>query len=139
MCYSAQVLQDYRKYVRAFGADISLREFFELFWRRTMEPALKIPKAMEAAFLSAPQGGVAGESAAMLRAIREQIDAFTAQETVRMEQALFAQRVVERGPGHGSFADAVCRTGARSSVSRQTLTSSSGVPCSDGRLHRCDR
>ena len=29
MCYSAQIKSDYRKYVRAFGGDLSLRDYVE--------------------------------------------------------------------------------------------------------------
>lgn len=30
MCYSAQIVADYRKYVRMFGAHMSIREFAQL-------------------------------------------------------------------------------------------------------------
>jgi putative SOS response-associated peptidase YedK len=93
MCYSAQVLQDYRKYVRLFGADISLREFFELFWRRMAEPALKIPKALESAFADASADDLLPAGAAtLLGGIREQIGLYATQEATRLEQLLFAQR-----------------------------------------------
>jgi putative SOS response-associated peptidase YedK len=93
MCYSAQILHDYRKYVRLFGADISLREFYELFWRRVDEPALKLPKAMEAAFLDPSLVDVLPPgSQAVLEEIRERIAAFGAREAIRLEQELFAQR-----------------------------------------------
>ena len=32
MCYSAQIEADYKKYVKMFGAAMSLREFAELYW-----------------------------------------------------------------------------------------------------------
>ena len=50
MCYSALVWADYRRYIRDFNAEIDIKEFYELFWRRLDDPRLKIPKAMEAAF-----------------------------------------------------------------------------------------
>ena len=50
MCYSAQVWADYRRDIRAFGADVDIKEFYEVFWRHLDEPRIKIPKAMEAAF-----------------------------------------------------------------------------------------
>lgn len=34
MCYSAQVWENYRSYVRAYGADMSIDEFFELYVKR---------------------------------------------------------------------------------------------------------
>jgi putative SOS response-associated peptidase YedK len=93
MCYSAQILQDYRKYVRLFGADIDLREFYELFWRRVEEPALKVPKAMQSAFLDPALAQVLPPgSQALLEGIRDRIGTFAAQEANRLEQELFAQR-----------------------------------------------
>jgi hypothetical protein len=31
MCHSARIWQDYRKYVRAYGADLSVTEFVDLY------------------------------------------------------------------------------------------------------------
>jgi putative SOS response-associated peptidase YedK len=59
VCYSAQIQADYRRFVRQFGAQISLQAFRDLFWRRLSDPRVKIPKAMEAAFLT-PTGGDSG-------------------------------------------------------------------------------
>ncbi|MBB6186981.1 SOS response-associated peptidase family protein [Rhodanobacter sp. MP7CTX1] len=51
MCYSAQIWADYKKYVRTFGADISVRRYVELFWEKKKSGDWqKIPKAMKAAF-----------------------------------------------------------------------------------------
>ena len=50
MCYSALVWADYRSYIRDFNAEIDIKEFYELFWRRSADRKIKIPKAMEAAF-----------------------------------------------------------------------------------------
>lgn len=50
MCHSAQIWADYRRYVRNFGAELSIKEFYDLFWRRKADPKVKIPKSMEAAF-----------------------------------------------------------------------------------------
>jgi len=84
MCYSAQVWADYRRYIRAFGAELDIKEFYELFWRRLGEPRIKIPKAMEAAF--------AEPSTDAELKIREAIDSFAASETVKLEQLVFEQR-----------------------------------------------
>ncbi|MGF7000820.1 SOS response-associated peptidase family protein [Paraburkholderia sp. GAS32] len=84
MCYSAQIQADYRKYVRMFGAHMSIREFAQLYWERAEGSNIKIPKAMDAAF-SAPQTDEE-------RRIREAIDRFNGEQTTRLEQELFKQR-----------------------------------------------
>jgi hypothetical protein len=50
MCYSAQILADYRRFVRMFGATMSIKEFARLFFERAEGSKAKIPKAMEDAF-----------------------------------------------------------------------------------------
>lgn len=85
MCYSAQIRADHRTYVRLFGADISIREFFELFYRRQQPGSkLKIPKGMEDAFAD-PQSPDEVE-------IKNSIDAYKAAQATKFEQELFAQR-----------------------------------------------
>ncbi|HEX7768491.1 MAG TPA: SOS response-associated peptidase family protein [Dokdonella sp.] len=84
MCYSAQVRADYRKYVRAWGADIDIRAFYQLYWLRSRGAKLKVPKSVDAMFAE-PQGDDE-------RAIRALIDAFNAGEATRLEQDLFRQR-----------------------------------------------
>ena len=84
MCYSAQVWADYRRYIRDFGAELDIKEFYELFWRRLGEPRIKIPKAMGAAFAEP-------RTDAELK-IKEAIDSFAASETVKLEQMVFEQR-----------------------------------------------
>ena len=84
MCYSAQIRADYRKYLKLFGADIGIEEFFDIFWRRRSDPRIKIPKALEAAFAEPANDAE--------RRIKSCIDEFAAQQTVKLEQDLFAQR-----------------------------------------------
>ena len=84
MCYSAQILADYRKYVRHFGATVDLKEFVDLFWRRLTDASIKIPKAMEAPF-----GDPHSDDELQIKA---HIDAFHRQEAARLEQELFKQR-----------------------------------------------
>jgi putative SOS response-associated peptidase YedK len=84
MCYSAQILADYKRYVRDFGADISIKEFFNIFWRRKKDPKIKIPKAMEDAFMDASSG--------MERDIRALIDEHRAEQETKLQQELFKQR-----------------------------------------------
>ena len=84
MCYSAQVKADYKKYVQMFGAVMSIRDFYDTFWRRKGEGKLKIPKAMEDAF-SDPQTDAERE-------VKSLIDAFKAEQATKFEQELFKQR-----------------------------------------------
>ena len=51
MCYSAQIEADYDKFVREWGAIISIKRFVELFWEKRKDGQwVKIPKAMREAF-----------------------------------------------------------------------------------------
>lgn len=84
MCYSAQVWSDYRRYVRDYGATLDVKEFYDLFWRRNSDPKVKIPKGMELPFLEADSDN--------LKAIQQLVNEFQAEQTVQLEQELFAQR-----------------------------------------------
>ncbi|MEM5388333.1 SOS response-associated peptidase family protein [Paraburkholderia phymatum] len=84
MCYSAQIEADYKKYVRTFGARISIREFAQLYWQRLQDSTIRIPKAVDAWF-AAPQ------SDEELRIV-ELIDSFNQAQTEKLEQELFEQR-----------------------------------------------
>lgn len=85
MCYSAQVRADHRTYVRLFGADISIREFVELFYNRQQPGSkLKIPKGMELAFAD-PRTPEEVE-------IKNLIDAYNSEQATKFEQDLFEQR-----------------------------------------------
>ena len=51
MGYSAQIDADYDKFVREWGAVISLKRFVELFWEKRKDGQwVKIPKSMREAF-----------------------------------------------------------------------------------------
>jgi putative SOS response-associated peptidase YedK len=84
MCYSAQVRAGYKKYVREFGADVSLKQFFRTYWLRSQGAKIRIPKAMDAAF-SHPENDEEGE-------IKALIDAYDAEQATKLEQELFKQR-----------------------------------------------
>jgi putative SOS response-associated peptidase YedK len=85
MCYSAQIKADYTRFVHTFGARISIRDFFDIYWRRAREDAkLKIAKVMDAMF-AAPSDEHEREIAAL-------IDEHNTAEAVRIEQELFKQR-----------------------------------------------
>ncbi|HGW5374953.1 TPA: SOS response-associated peptidase family protein [Pseudomonas aeruginosa] len=83
MCYSAQVWADYRKYVRAYGADIDVEEFYRLYWERSRGSGAKIPKGMDFAFLGATGGRE--------RQIAQLIAEWNAKVLAESEQKLFAQ------------------------------------------------
>jgi putative SOS response-associated peptidase YedK len=85
MCYSAQVRAEYEAYVRHFHAQLSIEEFYVLFWRRAREAYMcEIPKAMEDAFAS-PQTEREHE-------IKALIDEFRAAQALRYEETLFSQK-----------------------------------------------
>ena len=84
MCYSAMVNQKYRDFVRQFDADISIDAFVALYVERASNPAVKIPKAMDANF-SDPQTEPE-------RQIRELITAQNRSQSEKWQQELFKQR-----------------------------------------------
>jgi putative SOS response-associated peptidase YedK len=84
MCYSAQIWQNYRKHVRAYGADVTFEDFVRLYFDRQANAKIKIAKAMDAAF-SDPQNDAE-------RRIKTLIDEFDAQQTTKLEQEVFKQR-----------------------------------------------
>lgn len=83
MCYSAQIHADWKKFTRMFGATMSVGEFYRTFWLRDNQPEarVKIPKAMELAFLDP-----ATEDERRIKAL---IDQHNAAEATRLEQELF--------------------------------------------------
>src|SRR5262249_53896546 len=84
MCYSAQVQQGYRKYVRAYGADIDIKEFVRLYWQRQTDARIRIAKAMDTAFAEP-----ANEDECTIKRL---IDEYDAQQATKLEQELFKQR-----------------------------------------------
>ncbi len=83
MCYSAQIIADYRRFSREYGAQLSIRDFVDLFWHRRSDPSVKIPKSMELAFTD----GEGGEP--QIVALTQE---FAAQQATKLEQELFKQR-----------------------------------------------
>lgn len=81
MCYSAQIISDYRKYER-HGGKLSLEDFAAL-WLRDPSKEKKRPKAPKA---------LEDMVAAMDPGIRELIDAWNAEEVAALEPELFKQR-----------------------------------------------
>lgn len=52
MCYSAQIKADYTRFVREYGARLSIKDFYDLFWRRLSDRKIQVPRGVEAAFES---------------------------------------------------------------------------------------
>ena len=84
MCYSAQVLGQYEKYVRLWGADISVQRFYHLYFLRDRTVGVKIPKAIDAWFANPRNDDE--------RQIKALIDTFNASQATKLEQELFKQR-----------------------------------------------
>ena len=84
MCYSAIVWQHYGDYVRAFGADINITEFFRLYVDRKDTPTIKIPKAMDDAFRK-PRNDEE-------KLITQLIEQYNSERASELEQELFKQR-----------------------------------------------
>ena len=84
MCYSAQIRQDYAKFVRTYGAVIDIAEFVRLYWNRGQGAKLKIPKAMDAEFAD-PQSEEE-------RQIRGLIGQYDREQASTLEQEVFKQR-----------------------------------------------
>lgn len=84
MCYSAQIWADYRRYKRAYGSEIDIGTFAELFWSRLDNPKIQIPKGVEAAFEHPTTDAE--------RNIKEAIDLHRSHQTTAIEQEIFKQR-----------------------------------------------
>lgn len=85
MCYSAQIQADYRKYVKTFGAHMDIEEFARLYFERAEGSKAKLPKAVDDSFRD-PQTDIE-------RQIKASIDRFNAEQTTKLEQELFKQRI----------------------------------------------
>jgi putative SOS response-associated peptidase YedK len=84
MCYSAQIEAEYAKFVREFGAILSIRDYVRLYWDRKQGAKIKIPKAMDASF--------AHPSSDEERQICQMILEYNAEQASKLEQELFKQK-----------------------------------------------
>jgi anion-transporting ArsA/GET3 family ATPase len=84
MCYSAQIQADFERFVRKYGAVLSLRDFIKVYWERSENPKVKLPRALDAMF--------AGQRTDDSRELRALIEQFNQAESTRHEQELFKQR-----------------------------------------------
>jgi putative SOS response-associated peptidase YedK len=84
MCYSAQVEEAYRKYLRNTGAEIDFPQFLRLYGLRNSTSTVRIPRAVERWFdqpSSEPE-----------REIKSLIDQYRAATIQKLETDVFAQR-----------------------------------------------
>lgn len=84
MCYSAMVWADYRKYTKAYGADIDIHAFARLAERVLREGRIPMPKGMVDAFAQA--------STPAEQEVKALLDQHAAQEATKLQEGLFAQR-----------------------------------------------
>jgi len=98
MCCSAEVQEDYRWYVRTFGAKIDIADFVRLYTARMSDKNIRIGKAMDAAFAHPKSNDE--------RKIKALIDEYEMSQAAKLEQELLkqpkrladAQRVLKTKP-----------------------------------------
>ena len=85
MCYSAMIWADYRKFVRTFGATLSIKDFVDLYFRDAgkEKKRRRTPKAMDAAF--------ALPTTPDEQALQDAIARADADDVQALEQELFKQ------------------------------------------------
>lgn len=86
MCYSSQIEAEYKKYLREFGAKLTLREYVRLYWERRDTKKVRIPRAIDLDFLRGDAHTDDGKE--IQRLIRE----YDAEQITKLEQDLFKQK-----------------------------------------------
>ncbi|GAB3356215.1 SOS response-associated peptidase family protein [Lysobacter tyrosinilyticus] len=84
MCYSAQIRQDFDRFVREYGAVIDIATFVRLYWDRREGTKVKTAKAMDATFARA--------HSAEGQQVRDWIEEYDRAEASKLEQEVFKQR-----------------------------------------------
>ena len=84
MCYSAEVEEDWKKFLRVTGVDMSLKDFFNTYWKRRGGLPFRMPRMLERWFDDA-QGDDAAE-------IRKLIAEWNAEQIAKFETQAFASR-----------------------------------------------
>src|SRR5689334_17451700 len=87
MCYSAQIENQYRRYMRVVGPEnaLSIEDFVRKYWERQHSlPSMKIPKSVDAWFAD-PKDGDEQKIAAF-------IEDFNDKEIAKLEQEVFKQK-----------------------------------------------
>ena len=89
MCYSAQIKADYKRFVREYGAVMSLDAFSRLVTEYFQNPgSVKFPKAMAAPFLESPETEEEKKIADVLRASMEAEEIRLLQELAKQTERL---------------------------------------------------
>lgn len=68
MCYSAQIEADYKRFVREYGAIMSLDDFTQMVVEYFDNPKMRVPKAMTTPFLESPETDEERKIAEVIRA-----------------------------------------------------------------------
>ncbi len=86
MCYSAQIKADYSHYLYVVGPGkaLNIRDFVALYWQRSRDSRIRIPKALDAWFANPHNDDEA--------TIAKLIAQFNANQIATLEQGLFKQR-----------------------------------------------
>ncbi|HET8941668.1 MAG TPA: SOS response-associated peptidase family protein [Rudaea sp.] len=84
MCYSAEVQEDYRWYIRTFGVKIDIADFVHLYTMRLSDSKIRIAKAMDAGF--------AHPKTVAEHRINSLIDEYNAAQAIKLERDLFKQK-----------------------------------------------
>ena len=92
MCYSSRIWADYRRYVKEFGATLDIKEFVRVFWERRNEPRVKIPKAMEAAFVDSQDA-----AGAEIRSLIEEFSREQAAELASLRESAANESLIDCG------------------------------------------
>lgn len=88
MCYSAQVMQNYKQYLRRHpSAQVDYEAFLDLFTRRSQGESLILPKGLTDSFrFSAPQSDIESQC-------QEIVAAWDAQQVARLHEQLNVQQL----------------------------------------------
>jgi len=79
-----QVVADYIRYTRDYGVTLSIKDFYDIFYRRRADPKVKIPKSMEMAF--------AHRATTLSEKSRRSLTSSAAKQATKFEQELFKQK-----------------------------------------------
>jgi len=85
MCYSAQLVADFKRFTRQYGVKIAFEDFVDLYLYHSTDSRPKTPRALDVAFTAAD--GPAGA------AIQEAVRRWDQLEMQELEDLVFAQRV----------------------------------------------
>jgi putative SOS response-associated peptidase YedK len=93
MCYSAQIEASYRRYVRLWGADIDIHEYVRVARKLVTQghQAVKLPKAVGAAFADGDSAGEREVNAALREGVQHQLAAEQAEIAGQRERLDAAQ------------------------------------------------